>query len=70
MGDTALLGRCDALDVPRSLYDETLSGSRGFWVIVVPGVIHERRPFFDEDPPMWHLEGVTLTLPLLEALPR
>lgn len=68
VGDTALLGLCDALDVPRRLYDETLAGSRGFWVIVVPGVIHERQPFFNEGPPMWHLEGVTL--PLLEALPR
>jgi hypothetical protein len=53
LGDTALLALCDALDAPRRLCDETLSGSQGFWVLVVPGVAYEaieaymelRRPF-------------------------
>jgi hypothetical protein len=67
LGDTALLGLCEALDLPRRLYDETLSGSRGFWVLVVPGVIHNRQPRFNEGPAMWHLEGATL--PLLNPLP-
>ncbi len=67
LGDTALLGLCECLDVPRRLYDETLSGSRGFWVLVVPGVIHNRQPRFNEGPAMWHLEGATL--PLLNPLP-
>ncbi|MFC1482367.1 serine/threonine protein kinase, partial [Myxococcota bacterium] len=67
LGDTALFGLCDALDIPRRLYDETLSGSRGFWALVVPGVIHNRQPRFNEDAPMWHLEGATL--PLLNLLP-
>lgn len=69
LGDTALFGLCDALDLPRRLYDETLSGSLGFWVLVVPGVIHNRQPRFNEGPPMWHLEGATLPLlnPLLSA---
>jgi serine/threonine protein kinase len=67
LGDTALLGLCEALDLPRRLYDETLSGSRGFWVLVVPGVIHNRQPLFNEGPTMWHLEGATL--PLLNPLP-
>jgi serine/threonine protein kinase len=67
LGDTALLGLCDALDLPRRLYDETLSGSRGFWVLVVPGVIHNRQPRFNEGQAMWHLEGATL--PLLSPLP-
>jgi serine/threonine protein kinase len=62
LGDTALLGLCDALDLPRRLYDETLSGSRGFWVLLVPGVIHRRQPLFNEGAPMWHLEGATLPL--------
>lgn len=66
IGDTGLLGLCEALDLPRRLYDETLSGSRGFWVLVVPGVIHNRQPRFNEGPAMWHLEGATL--PLLGAL--
>jgi hypothetical protein len=67
LGDTALFGLCEVLDLPRRLYDETLSGNRGFWVVVVPGVIHNRQPRFNEGPPMWHLEGATL--PLLEPLP-
>jgi hypothetical protein len=66
LGDTALLGLCEALDLPRRLYDETMSGSRGFWVLVVPGVIHNRQPRFNEGPAMWHLEGATL--PLLHPL--
>lgn len=67
LGDTALFGLCEALDLPRRLYDETLSGSRGFWILVVPGVIHNRQPRFNEGPAMWHLEGATL--PLLNLLP-
>ncbi len=67
LGDTALFGLCEALDFPRRLYDETLSGSRGFWVLVVPGVIHNRQPRFNEGAPLWHLEGATL--PLLNPLP-
>jgi serine/threonine protein kinase len=67
LGDTALLGLCEALDLPRRLYDETLSGSHGFWILVVPGVIHNRQPRFNEGAAMWHLEGATL--PLLNPLP-
>jgi hypothetical protein len=63
LGDTSLFGLCEALDLPRRLYDETLSGSRGFWVLVVPGVIHNRQPHFNEGSAMWHLEGATLPLP-------
>lgn len=66
LGDTTLFGLCEALDFPRRLYDETLSGSRGFWVLVVPGVIHNRQPRFNEGAPLWHLEGATL--PLLNTL--
>jgi serine/threonine protein kinase len=67
LGDTSLFGLCEVLDLPRRLYDETLSGSRGFWILVVPGVIHNRQPRFNEGPAMWHLEGATL--PLLNPLP-
>jgi serine/threonine protein kinase len=66
LGDTALFGICEALDLPRRLYDETLSGSQGFWVLVVPGVIYKQQPRFNEGPAMWHLEGATL--PLLRPL--
>jgi serine/threonine protein kinase len=67
LGDTALLGLCEALDLPRRLYDETLSGDRGFWALIVPGVIHGAQPRFNEGPPMWHLQGATL--PLVRPLP-
>lgn len=67
LGDTSLLGLCEALDLPRRLYAETLSGSRGFWVLVVPGVIHKQQPLFNEGVQMWHMPGVTL--PLLRPLP-
>jgi serine/threonine protein kinase len=67
LGDTALLGLCGALDVPRRLYDLTLSGSEGFWVLVLPGVIRNRQPLFNESAPMWHLEGVTF--PLVVPIP-
>ncbi|HEX3479328.1 MAG TPA: hypothetical protein VHT91_30095, partial [Kofleriaceae bacterium] len=57
-----------ALDAPRRLlYDELLSGAHGLWVLVVPGVIHNRQPRFNEDQPLWHLEGVTF--PLLVPMP-
>jgi hypothetical protein len=46
LGETALLGLCGALDVPRWLYDEAMSGALGFWVLVVPGVILNRQPRF------------------------
>jgi serine/threonine protein kinase len=62
VGDTALFALCDALDLPRRLYDETLSGSHGFWILIVPGVIHKQQPLFNEGSPMWHLDGATLPL--------
>jgi hypothetical protein len=67
LGDTALLGLCNALDNPRRFYDDTLSGSEGFWIWVLPGVIHKHQPLFNEAEPMWHLDGVTF--PLLEPMP-
>ena len=66
LGDTALWGLCEALDLPRRLYDQTLSGSVGFWVLVVPGRIYHRQPLWNEGPPLWHLAGATL--PLLRPL--
>ena len=39
----------------------------GYYDTVVPGVIHNRQPRFNEGPAMWHLEGATL--PLLNPLP-
>jgi hypothetical protein len=67
LGDTALLALCNALDVPRRLYDDTMSGALGLWVLVVPGILRNHQPWFNEGQPLWHLEGVTF--PLLVPMP-
>ena len=48
LGDTALWGVCDALHLVRRLYDLTATGGRGFWVLVVPGLVHKSQPLFNE----------------------
>jgi serine/threonine protein kinase len=70
LGDTALLGLCEALDLPRLLYDETVSSQRGFWVLVLPGVIHQRQPRFNEGPALALGPVLGVTLPLLNPLPN
>ncbi|MRG98414.1 protein kinase domain-containing protein [Polyangium spumosum] len=67
VGDAAILGTCDALHLVRRLYDETLSGSRGFWALVVPGIIQKRQVLFNEKAPVFNLDGATL--PLLGEIP-
>ena len=67
LGETSLLALCSALEAPRLLYDTTLDGSVGFWVLVVPGVIYKDQPRFNEDQPLFHLEGVTI--PLVRPMP-
>jgi hypothetical protein len=69
LGDTAVLGTCEALHLVRRLYDVVSAGGRGTWVVVVPGVLHDRQPLFQEDPrkPLFHLEGQVL--PLAEEIP-
>ncbi|MBX7096841.1 MAG: protein kinase [Myxococcaceae bacterium] len=64
LGDTALLGLCESVDLARLPFSE----GQGFWVLVVPGVIHNRQPLFNEGKdPVFHLPGQTL--PLLKPLP-
>jgi len=60
VGDTAILGLCDATHILRLLYDETQTGARGFWAVVVPGVIYERQPRFNEGPSLFHMDGTVL----------
>lgn len=60
LGDTAILGLCEATHLFRRLYDETQTGSRGFWVVVVPGVILERQPRFNESTSLFHVDGTVL----------
>lgn len=68
LGGTALLQICDAAHLVRALYDETQGGQRGFWAVVIPGVIQERQPLLNEKEPVFHLPGATL--PLSGPLPR
>ncbi|HEY0882739.1 MAG TPA: hypothetical protein VGD87_14460, partial [Archangium sp.] len=64
LGDTALLGLCESVDLARLPFSE----GQGFWVLVVPGVIHNRQPLFNEGKdPVFHLPGQTF--PLLKPLP-
>ena len=70
LGDTAMLGLFNALDLVRRLYDDTLSGERGFWILVLPGVIYQKQPLFNERQAVWHLEGVTVPLPKPLPLPQ
>lgn len=60
--DVAVWELCGALHLVRRLYDATLSGSHGLWVLVVPGVIRHRQPLFNERAPVFHVEGATIPL--------
>jgi serine/threonine protein kinase len=63
LGDTAILGVCEATHIVRRVYDETTTGRRGFWVVVIPGVIHQRQPYFNEtDKKAFDLPGTTYPL--------
>jgi hypothetical protein len=65
--ETGLLEGLGGLDQIRLLYDRVQGQSKGFWVVVIPGVILERRPLFNDRTPVWHQPG--LVLPLAEPLP-
>ncbi|MBI4700088.1 MAG: hypothetical protein HY744_02800 [Deltaproteobacteria bacterium] len=67
LGDTAMLAVCDALHLVRTLCDETSAGGRGFWILVVPGVVYRKQPLFLERAPIFHPET---TLPIGPALCR
>lgn len=65
LGDTAILAVCEALHLVRKLYDETCAGGRGFWVMVVPGVVYQKQPLFLDRAPVFHPES---TLPILREV--
>lgn len=69
LGETALFGVCDALHLVRRLYDQTATGGRGFWALVIPGVIAQRQPVFNERPgaTVFSIEGAVL--PLTKEIP-
>jgi serine/threonine protein kinase len=64
LGDLALLGICDATHLVRKLYDLTSTGGRGFWAVVIPGVVHQRQPLFNEKAGaiVFSIEGATLPI--------
>ena len=39
-----------------------MAGERGFWVLVVPGVVHRQQPLFNEKTPVFHLPGAMIPL--------
>ena len=74
LADTGLLGLCDALHLVRRIYDQTHTGGRGFWALVIPGVVRDSQPLFNEAPganvfslPNTHLQ---ITDPLPESAPN
>lgn len=68
LGATAILGTCGAAaSVVKRLYEATSGGTKGFWALVIPGVVHQRQPWFNETEPVFHLEGQVL--PLSRELP-
>ncbi|MGK3994421.1 protein kinase domain-containing protein [Sorangium sp. So ce1024] len=70
LGDTALFGTCDALHLVRRLYDLTATGGKGFWALVIPGVLHKRQPLFNEKPgaTVFSIDGAVL--PLSREIPE
>lgn len=60
LGATAVLGACGATHLVRRLYDQTSGGSKGFWALVIPGVVHQTQPWFNENEPVFHIEGNVL----------
>jgi len=67
LGDTGILGVCNALDVISRLYTETNTRDVGFWTVVIPGVIQQRSPLFNEKTPVVNFPGTVL--PVLRAIP-
>jgi serine/threonine protein kinase len=67
LGDTAVLQICDALHLVNRLYDATVTGGRGFWAMVVPGIIYEHTPLFNEGHRLAWVEGSVL--PVRELIP-
>jgi serine/threonine protein kinase len=68
VGDTGILGLCDATDLPRLLYDRVSGSDLGFWVLVLPGVVQKRQPLFNEQAPVFHVDGIVL--PLEKPIPQ
>jgi serine/threonine protein kinase len=64
--ETGILGTLGGLEQIRLLYDRVRGQPLGFWVLVIPGVITDKQPLFNDRWPVWHMPG--LVLPLAEPL--
>jgi len=64
--NTGILEALGGLEQIRLLYARVTGQSSGLWVVVVPGVILDRQPLFNDRTPVWHQPG--LVLPLAEPL--
>lgn len=63
LGDTGILGVCNALDIISRLYTETNTRDVGFWAVVIPGAIQQRSPLFNEKTPVVSFPGTVLPVP-------
>jgi serine/threonine protein kinase len=63
LGDTGILGICNALDLIGRLYTETTIRDAGFWAVVIPGVIQHQAPLFNEKIPVANIPGMVLPVP-------
>lgn len=64
--EAGILGVLGGLDQIRLLYDRVLGQPVGLWILVIPGLVRDRQPLFNEREPVWHHAGCAL--PLAEAL--
>lgn len=62
LGDTALLGLCEAKHLVTRVYERALGGALGFWVLVVPGVVHQQQPLLNEVDNLGSWPGMVLPL--------
>lgn len=62
LGDTALLGLCEAKHLVKRVYERALGGALGFWVVVVPGVVHQQQPLLNEVDNLGSWPGMVLPL--------
>ncbi len=69
LGDAALWGICDALHLVKRLYELTATGGRGFWVLVIPGLMHQSQPLFNEKPGAIVFSMRGTVLPLVKPVP-
>ena len=64
--NTGILEALGGLKQIPVLYDRVSGQGNGFWILVIPGVIHDRQPLFNDRTPVWQMPG--LVLPLSEPL--